>query len=249
MSEILRLEGVTKRFGGLAANQDISFSVEKGDVIGLIGPNGAGKSTLFNCISCFYRASAGRILFRGEEITNDTPETACRKGIGRTFQIVRIFKEMSVLENIMIGAFLKYDKTKAAANRAGEVAELFGFSARLGRQAGSLTISEQKRLEVARAFATGPEILLLDEIMAGLNIGEVRETTELMGRLKSLGMTLLLVEHVMEGIMPVADKVVVLDYGRKIAEGPPSEIVKDEKVIKAYLGVKYAERRARRPVV
>ena len=126
--EILRLEGVTKRFGGLTANQDISFSVEKGDVIGLIGPNGAGKSTLFNCISCFYRASAGRILFRGEEITNDTPETACRKGIGRTFQIVRIFKEMSVLENIMIGAFLKYDKTKAAANRAGEVAELFGFS-------------------------------------------------------------------------------------------------------------------------
>ena len=240
---------MTKRFGGLTANQDISFSVEKGDVIGLIGPNGAGKSTLFNCISCFYRASAGRILFRGEEITNDTPEAACRKGIGRTFQIVRIFKEMSVLENIMIGAFLKYDKTKAAANRA--EGGRGSFSASLqgsAEQAGSLTISEQKRLEVARAFATGPEILLLTRLWQG-EYRRGAETTELMGRLKSLGMTLLLVEHVMEGIMPVADKVVVLDYGRKIAEGPPSEIVKDEKVIKAYLGVKYAERRARRPVV
>ena len=156
---------------------------------------------------------------------------------------------MSVLENIMIGAFLKSEKTKEARARAGEVAGLFGFEAKLDRKATSLTISEQKRLEMARAFATGPEVLLLDEVMAGLNIQEVRETTELVGRLKGLGITLILVEHVMEGIMPVADRVVVLDYGRKIAEGPPGEIVKDEKVIKAYLGVKYAERRAHRPVV
>jgi branched-chain amino acid transport system ATP-binding protein len=249
MSGILRLEHVTKRFGGLAANQDVSFTVERGEVIGLIGPNGAGKSTLFNCISCFYRASEGRILFHDREITNETPEAACKRGIGRTFQIVRVFREMSVLENIMIGAFSKCRKTKEARARAREVAGLFGFSAKLDRKAASLTISEQKRLELARAFATGPEMLLLDELMAGLNIQEVRETTELVGRLKGLGITLILVEHVMEGVMPVADRVVVLDYGRKIAEGSPREIVEDEKVIKAYLGVKYAERRARRPVV
>lgn len=249
MSEILRLEGVTKRFGGLSANQDVTFAVDRGEVIGLIGPNGAGKSTLFNCICCFYRATGGRILFRGRDITKEAPETASRMGIGRTFQVVKVFREMSVLENIMIGAFLKLEKTKDANAKAKDVAELFGFSAKLDWKAASLTISEQKRLEVARAFATGPEMLLLDEVMAGLNIQEVRETTDLVRRLRDMGLTLILVEHVMEGIMPVADRVVVLEYGHKIAEGPPKEIVADEKVIKAYLGEKYAKRRAHRPVV
>jgi branched-chain amino acid transport system ATP-binding protein len=249
MSELLRLEEVTKLFGGLAANQDVSFTVDAGEVIGLIGPNGAGKSTLFNCISCFYKATKGRILLHGKDITRLTPEAACGHGIGRTFQIVRVFREMSVLENVTIGAFLKHGKTRDALRQAEEVAGLFGFSDRLHRQAGSLTISEQKRLEMARAFATAPKILLLDEVMAGLNIQEVRETSDLIGRLKRLGMALILVEHVMEGIMPIADKVVVLDYGRKIAEGPPQEIVRDEKVIKAYLGEKYAKRRANTPLV
>ena len=177
------------------------------------------------------------------------PEAVCSRGIGRTFQIVRVFKEMTVLENIMIGAFLKHEKTKDAHARAVEVAGLFGFSDQSSSKAASLTISEQKRLEVARAFATEPEMLLLDEVMAGLNIQEVRETTDLVVRLKGLGITLILVEHVMEGIMPIADRVVVLDYGRENRRGAPGEIVNDEKVIKAYLGEKYAKRRARRPVV
>jgi branched-chain amino acid transport system ATP-binding protein len=249
MKEILKLEGLTKRFGGLLANNNISFTVNKGEVIGLIGPNGAGKSTLFNCIACFYRASEGKISFNGVDITNGTPEGICRMGIGRTFQIVRIFKEMSVLENIMIGAFLKHEKREHAESKARQVGDFFGFADRFDVKAASLTISEQKRLEVARVYATEPEVLLLDEVMAGLNIHEVRETTDLVLKLRGLGITLILVEHVMEGIMPISDKVVVLDYGEKIAEGPPAEIVKNERVITAYLGEKYAKRRQHRPVV
>jgi branched-chain amino acid transport system ATP-binding protein len=249
MSEILRLESVTKKFGGLSANSNVSFSVDRGEVIGLIGPNGAGKSTLFNCISCFYRASEGRIFFNDTDITDETPEAICKKGIGRTFQIVRIFKAMTVLENIMIGAFLKHEKRRNAEMKARQVGEFFGFGPKLHLEAGSLTISDQKRLEVARVFATEPELLLLDEVMAGLNILEVRETTDLILKLKGMGLTLILVEHVMEGIMPISDKVVVLNYGEKIAEGPPAEIIHDEKVIKAYLGAKYAKRRENRPQV
>ncbi|MCX5797988.1 MAG: ABC transporter ATP-binding protein [Proteobacteria bacterium] len=239
MSEILAIENVTKRFGGLLANQNISFSVSKGEIIGLIGPNGAGKSTLFNCIACFYRADGGRILFNGIDITHKNPESICTMGMGRTFQIVRIFKGMTVLENIMVGVFLRHINRKDAETKAKEIAALFGFSGKLDLNASSLTISDQKRLEVARIFATGSELLLLDEMMAGLNIHEVRESVELVLKLKSLGLTLILVEHVMEGIMPISDRVIVLDYGEKIAEGPPNDIVNDERVIKAYLGEKY----------
>jgi branched-chain amino acid transport system ATP-binding protein len=239
MNGILALEGVTKRFGGLLANRRISFSANKGEIIGLIGPNGAGKSTLFNCIACFYEADEGRVLYKGTEITHKTPEETCALGIGRTFQIVRIFREMSVLENIMTGAFLRHPKRKGAEKKAEDVGALFGFTEKLHASASSLTISEQKRLEVARIYATGPEIMLLDEMMAGLNIQEVRETVELIRRLKAMGVTLIMVEHVMEAIMPVSDRVVVLNYGEKIAEGPPGEITRDPEVIKAYLGEKY----------
>lgn len=243
MSDFLVVNNVTKRFGGLTANHDISFNVGKGQIIGLIGPNGAGKSTLFNCISCFYNANAGSILYKGQDITRKSPEAVCRMGVGRTFQIVRVFKEMTVLENIMIGSFLKHAAKKAAEAKAREVAELFGFSEKLGIVSSSLTIAEQKRLEVARAYATEPELLLLDEAMAGLNIQEIRESIGLVLKLRESGLTLILVEHVMEGIMPIADKVVVLDYGEKIAEGLPNEVINNERVIQAYFGEKYNAKR------
>ena len=243
MKEILTLQNVTKRFGGLLANQNISLTIGEGEIIGLIGPNGAGKSTLFNCISCYYNADGGRITYEGMDITKKTPEAICRLGIGRTFQIVRIFKEMTVLENIMIGAFLKHARRKDAEAKAKETAALFGFTDKLHLRAASLTISEQKRLEVARVFATNPRVLLLDEMMAGLNIQEVHDTTDLILKLRDMGLTLVLVEHVMEGIMPISNRVVVLDYGEKIAEGTPNEVVNNEKVIQAYFGKKYHAKR------
>lgn len=244
--DMLIIDNITKRFGGLMANQNVSFSIAEGEIIGLIGPNGAGKSTLFNCISCYYNADGGRILFHGADISKKTPEAICRMGIGRTFQIVRIFKEMTVRENIMIGAFLKHVKLCDATAKAEETADLFGFTEKLALPAGSLTISDQKRLEVARVFATEPQVLLLDEMMAGLNIQEVRETTDLILKLRDMGITLVLVEHVMEGIMPIANRVIVLDYGEKIAEGTPDEVVNNDKVIQAYFGKKYhAKRRGR----
>jgi len=241
--DILIVENVTKRFGGLTANQNISFTMKKGEIVGLIGPNGAGKSTLFNCISCFYNANEGKITYKGLDITRKNPEKVCRMGIGRTFQIVRTFKDMSVLENIMIGAFLRHPRRGDAEAKARQAAEIFGFTDKLELPAVSLTISEQKRLEVARVFTTEPEIMLLDEMMAGLNINEVRETVELVLKLRDMGISLVLVEHVMEGIMPIANRVVVLDYGEKIAEGPPAEVIVNEKVIEAYFGQKYAKRR------
>ncbi len=243
MSDFLVLNNVAKRFGGLTANQNISFTVGRGQIIGLIGPNGAGKSTLFNCISCYYNASEGSILYKGRDITRERPESVCRLGIGRTFQIVRVFKEMTVLENIMIGAFLKNTAVKGAEFKAKQVAELFGFGGKLDAVASSLTIAEQKRLEVARAYATEPELLLLDEAMAGLNIQEVREAIGLVLKLRASGLTLILVEHVMEAIMPIADKVVVLDYGEKIAEGLPGEVTSNERVIQAYFGERYHAKR------
>jgi branched-chain amino acid transport system ATP-binding protein len=242
-SEILVVDNLTKHFGGLTANANISFCIKEGEIIGLIGPNGAGKSTLFNCISCFYNADRGRIVFQGNDITRKNPESICRMGIGRTFQIVRIFKDMNVLENIMIGAFLRNPKRKDAQELAEKVAGIFRFTDKLYVNAISLTISEQKRLEVARVFATGPKIMLLDEMMAGLNIHEIKEAVELVLRLRDMGITLVLVEHVMEGIMPIANRVVVLDYGEKIAEGTPDEVISNDKVIGAYFGQKYAKRR------
>ncbi len=240
---ILTVENVTKRFGGLTANSNISFEAKKGEIIGLIGPNGAGKSTLFNCVSCFYHADEGKITYKGLDITRKMPDRICTMGIGRTFQIVKIFKDMTTLENIMIGAFLKNKKKARAEEKARAVGEMFGFGSKLDQHASSLTISEQKRLEVARVFATEPQLMLLDEMMAGLNIHEVQDASDLILKLRDMGIALILVEHVMEGIMPIADKMVVLDYGEKIAEGPPSEIVQNERVIKAYLGEKYYAKR------
>jgi len=234
----LSVQRVTKRFGGLLANDDISLAMEEGEILGLIGPNGAGKSTLFNCIAGYYPATSGRIEFLGREITGMSPESICRAGIGRTFQLVRVFKEMTVLENVMVGAFRFTARPEEARRYAREVIDRLGLSAKADAGAMNLTVSEQKRVQLARALATRPRLLLLDEVMAGLNPQETGEAVRLVRSLREDGITMIVVEHVMEVVMPISDRVVVLDYGKKIAEGNPKEIVRDEKVIKAYLGEK-----------
>lgn len=235
---LLTVNGVTKRFGGLSANDDISFDVGKGEIVGLIGPNGAGKSTLFSCIAGYYPVTSGTIAFGGKRISGMPPEAICRLGIGRTFQIVRVFKGMSVLENVMVGAFLSSSSRKDAERNAREMLSRVGLSAKEGAEARNLTVSEQKRVQLARALATRPTLLLLDEAMAGLTPQETVEAVDLIRSIRKDGVTMIVVEHVMEVVMPISDRVVVLDYGKKIAEGAPKEIVRDQRVIKAYLGEK-----------
>jgi branched-chain amino acid transport system ATP-binding protein len=235
---LLTVAGVTKRFGGLVANDDISFEVGPGEIVGLIGPNGAGKTTLFSCIAGTYPVTSGTITFDGRPISGLAPEAVCRRGIARTFQIVRMFREMSVLENVMVGAFLHTSSREEARRQAREVLARVGIPAKEESAAGSLTGSEQKRVQLARALATRPRLLLLDEVMAGLTPQETAEAVGLVRSFLAGGLTMIVVEHVMEVVMPISNRVVVLDYGKKIAEGDPKEIVRDERVIKAYLGEK-----------
>jgi branched-chain amino acid transport system ATP-binding protein len=233
---LLAVEGLHMAFGGLIANRDISFRVDAGDIIGLIGPNGAGKTTLFNCLAGFYTPSAGSIRFHGVSVGGQSPEQAARRGIARTFQIVRIFPEMTVLENVMVGALLRNKKISAARALAENELIFMGLEHRAETLARQLTVSEQKRLEVARALATHPHLILLDEIMAGLTPTEVREASQMVERIRNRGIACIIVEHVMEGIMPISDRIIVLDAGIKIAEAPPAEIAQNPAVIAAYLG-------------
>ncbi len=237
---LLSISGVSKRFGGLLANDDISFEVGQGEIIGLIGPNGAGKTTLFSCIAGYFPVTSGVIVFDGKPISGLPPEAICRRGIARTFQIVRVFKEMSVLENVMVGAFLITSSRREAGRRGREVLGRVGLSGKENAEARNLTVSEQKRVQLARALATRPRLLLLDEVMAGLTPQEISEAVSLVRTFREDGITMIVVEHVMEAVMPISDRVVVLDYGKKIAEGVPNEIVRDDLVIKAYLGVKHS---------
>ncbi|WP_373498367.1 ABC transporter ATP-binding protein [Desulfococcus sp.] len=237
---ILSLRNMTKDFGGLRAVNSLSLDIESGQILALIGPNGAGKSTAFNCIAGVYTPTAGTITFEGESINGCKPWDLCKKGLARTFQIVKPFASKSVLYNVTVGSFARTGKRDAAEEKALEVLEFLQFSDKKDVRAGNLTIADRKRLEIARALATGPKLLLLDEVMAGLRPAEVDDMVEIMKKLRDSGITIFVIEHIMRAIMAMSDRIVVIQFGRKIAEGTPKEIASDENVIKAYLGEDYA---------
>jgi len=235
---LLELKNVTKKFGGLIAADSVNFSVNEGEIVGLIGPNGAGKTTLFNCIAGYYNPDAGEIWFEGNRIDGKRPCEICRKRLARTFQIVKILTKLTVLENVMIGAFLNNKNVKVTRKKAKEIVDFCGLSSISNEKGGNLTIGNKKRVEVARALATHPRMILFDEVMAGLNPKEGQEAVQLVNKIRDLGITILMVEHVMEIIMPISDRIIVLNLGKKIMEGTADEVSKKQEVIDAYLGVK-----------
>lgn len=235
----LEVKGLSKWFGGLAANLDIDFSVEEGEIVSIIGPNGAGKSTLFNCVTGFYRSSSGKVSFFGKDITRWRADRVCKLGIARTFQVVQVISDMTVLENVMTGALLRFTKVGRAREKAEETLAFTGLSEKKDFLGTDLTIADKKRLEVSMALATQPKLLMLDESMAGLTVVELRQIIDLIKKIRQQGMTLIVVEHVMEAVMEISDRVIVLNAGKKIMEGPPKEVVSCPEVIQAYLGDKY----------
>jgi branched-chain amino acid transport system ATP-binding protein len=236
MAEGLVVRGLSKRFGGLRAVHEVAFTVREGETLALIGPNGAGKTTSFHLITGFHRPDAGSVTAFGRELVGLRPHQICAHGLARTFQVAKPFGAMTVLSNVMTGAFLRDKNTAAAREKAREAIEFVGLSAREQTAAKDLTTIDQRRLEMARALATEPRLLLLDEVMAGLNPAEIDQAVALVGRLSQRGLTIVIVEHVMRAIMAVARHIVVLDHGQKIAEGTPKEIVENPEVIRAYLG-------------
>jgi branched-chain amino acid transport system ATP-binding protein len=239
MGEALVVRHLSKRFGGLRAVEDLSFSVSENETVALIGPNGAGKTTSFNLITGFHRPDFGSVSAFGREIVGLRPYDICGHGLARTFQVARPFGGMTVLANVMTGAFLRDKKPDIARAKAREAIEFVGLTAKEHAPARDLTTIDQRRLEMARALATEPRLLLLDEVMAGLNPAEIDQAVALVGKLSKRGLTIIIVEHVMRAIMAVARHIVVLDHGQKIAEGSPKEIVANEEVVRAYLGSGY----------
>ncbi len=236
---ILEGEMVTKYFGGLAAVHNVDFTIDQGEIVGLIGPNGAGKTTLFNLISGALPITAGEIRYNDRQITSLKPNQICKRGIARTFQLIKLFGNMTVFENALAASL--FGKKRAisvpdAEREATELLEFVGLSSVRATPAKDLTLANQKRLEVARALATKPELLLLDELMAGLNPTEVAHAMELVTKIRNKGITIFMIEHVMKAIMSVCDRILVLDHGVKIAEGTPEEITINKKVIEVYLG-------------
>ena len=235
------LEGrkITKKFGGLVCLRDVDITIEEGKIVGLIGPNGAGKTTLFNVISGFYRSDGGTIRLQDHDISRLSRNRICRLGLTRTFQIVKPFSTMTVFENVLVGALSGIHNVAGASDYAEETLRFTGLWERRNEMAGTLTLSSRKRLEIARALATRPRLLFLDEVMAGLNPTEVKEAIDLIRMIRDRGVTVLMIEHIMKAIMSLCDRIVVLHLGEKIAEGTPEEITSDRAVILAYLGEDY----------
>jgi branched-chain amino acid transport system ATP-binding protein len=233
---MLEIHNVYKLFGGLAANSDVSFSVEQGTIMGLIGPNGAGKTTLFNCITGYYPPTRGEVLFKGTRLNGLQPDRVCHLGMVRTWQKVRPLAKMTVLDNVLVGALMRTASLRVAREVAHEQLGIVRLDHRSSFLAGGLPIGERKKLEIARALATKPEMVLLDEVMGGLNTGEKEEIIQLILELKKRGFTQVVIEHDMKAIMRISDRIVVLNSGEKLAEGAPTEVANNPDVIAAYLG-------------
>jgi len=232
----LEVNNVAKHFGGVKAVNNTSFHVNQNEILGIIGPNGAGKTTLFNLISGNYPVTSGEITFQGENITNQKPYDLCKKGIGRTYQVVKPFGNISVLDNVIVGAFNKFNRKDEAEAYSLEILKKVGLYEERDQIGKSLTLANKKRLEVAKALATQPDLLLLDEVMAGLNPTEVKEVLPMIKSIRKEGVTIILIEHIMEVVMTICDRIVVINHGEKIAEGTAEEVANNEKVIEAYLG-------------